>query len=57
MLNNFTKNAKNPLDIYHVTQDGISGPLQRLEVKRRKPPVIKSVSGRDEVIAVVYERH
>ena len=51
MLNNFSK--KSPP--YHVTQDDVSAPLQRLEVEK----IIshQSVRGRGGVIAVLYKTH
>ena len=51
VLNNFPK--KSPP--YHVTQDDISAPLQRLEVE--EITVHQSVRRRGGVIAVLYETH
>ena len=51
VLNNFTK--KSPP--YHVTQDDVSAPLQRLEVERITGH--QSVRGRGGIIAVMYETH
>ena len=50
VLNNFSK--KSPP--YHVTQDDVSAPLQRLEVKITGH---QSVRGRGGVIAVLYKTH
>ena len=44
---------KSPL--YHVTQDDVSAPLQRLEVE--KITGHQSVWGRSGVIAVLYKTH
>ena len=51
VLNNFSK--KSPP--YHVTQDDVSAPLQRLEVE--KITGHQSVRGRGGVIAVLYKTH
>ena len=51
VLNNFRK--KSPP--YHVTQDGVSAPLQRLEVE--KITGNQSVRGRGGFIAVLYKTH
>ena len=51
VLNNFSK--KSPP--YHVTQDDVSTPLQRLELE--KTTGHPSVRGRGGVIAVMYETH
>ena len=51
VLNNFSK--KSPP--YHVTQDDVSTPLQRLEVE--KITGYQSVRGQGGVIAVMYETH
>ena len=51
VLNNFSKNRPP----YHVTQDDVSTPLQRLEVE--KVTGHQLVRGRGGVIAVMYETH
>ena len=51
MLNNVSK--KSPP--YHVTQDDVSTPLQRLEVEQITGH--QSVRGRGGVIAVLYKTH
>ena len=51
VLNNCTKNSPP----YHMTQDDVSAPLQRLEVENITSH--QSVRGRGEVIAVMYETH
>ena len=51
VLNNFSK--KSPP--YHVTQDDVSTPLQRLEVEQITGH--QSVRGRGGVIAVMYKTH
>ena len=50
-FNNFSK--KSPP--YHVTQDDVTTPLQRLEVE--KITGHQSVRGRGGIIAVMYETH
>ena len=50
MLNNLRKTKT-----YHVTQDNVSAPLQRLEMERI--PGHQSVRDRDGVFAVMYETH
>ena len=51
VLNNVSKNSPP----YHVTQDDVSTPLQRLEAE--KITGHQSVRGRGGVIAVMYETH
>ena len=51
VLNNFSKNRPP----YHVTQDDVSTPLQRLEVEKITGHQL--VRGRGGVIAVMYETH
>ena len=51
VLNNFSK--KSPP--YHVTQDDVSAPFQRLEVEKITRQ--QSVLGRGGVIAVLYKTH
>ena len=51
VLNNFSK--KSPP--YHVTQDDVSAPLQRIEVE--KITRHQSIRGRGGVIAVLYKTH
>ena len=51
MLNIFSKNSPP----YHVTQDDVSAPLQRLEVE--KITGHQSVRGRGGIIAVLYKTH
>ena len=51
VLHNFSKNPPP----YHVTQDDVSIPLQRLEVE--KITGHQSVRGRGGLIAVMYEMH
>ena len=50
MLNNFKISPP-----YHVTQDGVSTPLQRLEVEKISGH--QSLRGRGGVIALMYETH
>ena len=51
VLNNYTN--KSPL--YHVTEDDVTVPIERLEVE--KITSHRSVRGRDGVIAVLYGTH
>ena len=51
VLNNFSKKSTP----YHVTQDDVSAPLQRLKVE--KITGHHSVRGRGGVIAVLYKTH
>ena len=51
VLNNFSKNPPP----YHVTEDDVSTPLQRLEVE--KITGHQSARGRGGVIAVMYETY
>ena len=51
VLNNFSKK----FPPYHVTQDGVSTPLQGLEVE--KITGHQSIRGRGGIIAVMYETH
>ena len=51
VLNNFSKKSPS----YHVTQDDVSTPLQRLEVEKISGH--QSVRGRGGIMAVLYNTH